>query len=1074
MTGVKILVVGSEPTIREVVCYELERRGFDSTAVGDGQTALDLIRIDPPDLLILDVTLPGVDVYEITRQVRATSAIPIILLTGPRDGVNRIIDLELGADDFVVKPFSMRELAARVKGVLRRTQQASTNAGSDHPISVITKASPAKQILVVVDEPRMTRFIKMELDLEGYQTLEATDGFQALEKIRKYEPNLVLLDVEMQGMDGFETLIRLRKLSDIPAIMLTMRSDDEVRIRSLELDADDCLTKPFSSQELASRIRAVLQRTQHTVAPPGGDQQISVGSMRISPRTRQVTVKGEKFGLFPRRILRQLLADYGPALVNEPARVDAFLADLCGQYPRERFLLVQALRERVPADLLSQPQGIAALGPRLTRRLQERYGLSAEAAQWAIESWAMALNIEEMSVPDSGAPATKDVPTDRDVLVAFYHATNGSNWTNSDNWLSDGPLETWYGVTTGSSGRVIELSLSANQLGGTIPRELCNLSNLKTLDLSGHLLRGRGSLSGSIPVELVNLTNLEKLALSDNQLSGSIPPQLGNLSRLEWLILSSNQLSGAIPPQIENLSKLERLILSNNQLSGPIPVELRNLPNLKELDLDEKNQRIGSTSPFRADPANRSTPTERSVPNDRDVLVAFYHATNGSKWRNNENWLSEAPLDTWHGVTTDSSGRVTGLSFPFGKLSGPIPAELGNLSNLTSLRLTWQQLTGPIPPQLGNLSNLTELVLSRNNLTGPIPPQLGNLSNLTELVLSRNNLTGPIPPQLGNLSNLTELSLGGNNLTGPIPPQLGNLSNLTELSLGGNNLTGPIPPQLGNLSNLENLSLWNNELSGSIPAEFAKLSSLDFLSLADNQLGSSIPTELAKLSSLRVLTLLSNQLSGPIPAEFANLSNLTALYLSNNQLSGSIPAEIDDLPKLTRLDLDNNNSIGSVVQDHEGPVRQSVEGTALTDRDALIAFYHAADGANWLYSDNWLSASPLDTWYGVATDKNGRVTYLSLSFGQCAGSIPKELAHLTELRELNLSYNQLEGPIPLGLGSLSNLYALSLSNNDLSGSIPLDLCSLPKLRLLSLNENKLSGSILQHLVISPNLENYLS
>ena len=89
----------------------------------------------------------------------------------------------------------------------------------------------------------------------------------------------------------------------------------------------------------------------------------------------------------PRRILRQLLADYGPALLNEPARVDAFLSDLCGEYPRERYLLVQALRERVPADLLSQPQSVAALGPRLTRRLQERYGFSDEAAQWAIESW---------------------------------------------------------------------------------------------------------------------------------------------------------------------------------------------------------------------------------------------------------------------------------------------------------------------------------------------------------------------------------------------------------------------------------------------------------------------------------------------------------------------------------------------------------------------------------------------------------------------------------------------------------------------------------------------------------------
>ena len=106
----------------------------------------------------------------------------------------------------------------------------------------MSKTGPAKQILVVDDEPRMVRFVKMNLDLEGYQTLEANDGFQALEKIREYEPNLVLLDVEMPGLDGFETLKRLREISDIPAIMLTVRSDEQDRIRGLDLGADDYVT----------------------------------------------------------------------------------------------------------------------------------------------------------------------------------------------------------------------------------------------------------------------------------------------------------------------------------------------------------------------------------------------------------------------------------------------------------------------------------------------------------------------------------------------------------------------------------------------------------------------------------------------------------------------------------------------------------------------------------------------------------------------------------------------------------------------------------------------------------------
>ena len=102
----------------------------------------------------------------------------------------------------------------------------------------------------------------------------------------------------------------------------------------------------------------------------------------------------------PQQILRKLLADYGTTLLDDPERVDAFLADLCGEYRRERYLIVQAMRWRVPTDLLSQPQGAANVGPRISRRLQEQYGLSEEAAQWTTESWAIALNIEEFPIQD--------------------------------------------------------------------------------------------------------------------------------------------------------------------------------------------------------------------------------------------------------------------------------------------------------------------------------------------------------------------------------------------------------------------------------------------------------------------------------------------------------------------------------------------------------------------------------------------------------------------------------------------------------------------------------------------------
>ena len=110
----------------------------------------------------------------------------------------------------------------------------------------------------------------------------------------------------------------------------------------------------------------------------------------------------------PRRTLRRLLAQYGPALLDDPARLDALLADLCGSHHRERFLLVHALRERIPAELLAQPQGGAVHGRRLSQRLQRRYGFSDGAAQWAIESWALALGI---------APLTSRLPRPLAALV---------------------------------------------------------------------------------------------------------------------------------------------------------------------------------------------------------------------------------------------------------------------------------------------------------------------------------------------------------------------------------------------------------------------------------------------------------------------------------------------------------------------------------------------------------------------------------------------------------------------------------------------------------------------------------
>jgi two-component system, OmpR family, KDP operon response regulator KdpE len=178
--------------------------------------------------------------------------------------------------------------------------------------------STEKQILVVDDEPRMVRFVRMNLELEGYQVSSANNGMEALEKIRDELPDLVLLDVMMPGMDGFETLERLREISTIPVIMLTVKGEEEDRIRGLELGADDYVTKPFSPRELASRIRAVLRRAE--MPSPLAKTVIQIDDrLSVDFRQREVLVDGEPVRLRPTeyRLLYHLVNNAGWVMTHE-------------------------------------------------------------------------------------------------------------------------------------------------------------------------------------------------------------------------------------------------------------------------------------------------------------------------------------------------------------------------------------------------------------------------------------------------------------------------------------------------------------------------------------------------------------------------------------------------------------------------------------------------------------------------------------------------------------------------------------------------------------------------------------
>jgi DNA-binding response OmpR family regulator len=205
-------------------------------------------------------------------------------------------------------------------------------------------------VLIVDDEPRIRDFVRMNLELERYRVIEACNGIEALEHLRENLPDLVVMDVMMPEMDGFETLRHLREVSNVPVIMLTVRQNDHDKIHGLDLGADDYIAKPFNPRELLSRIRALLRRS-FMDAPARKTEIVVDPDLKIDFSRHEVIVRGEKVVLRPTeyRLLYHLVSNAGRLLTHE-----TLLSKVWGREYRDEAhylrLYITYLRQKIESD----------------------------------------------------------------------------------------------------------------------------------------------------------------------------------------------------------------------------------------------------------------------------------------------------------------------------------------------------------------------------------------------------------------------------------------------------------------------------------------------------------------------------------------------------------------------------------------------------------------------------------------------------------------------------------------------------------------------------------------------------
>jgi len=303
----KILVVDDEPMNVRIMATSLEKMGYEVFKAFDGGDAMRITRESKPDVILLDVMMPGLDGFEVTERLRKdseTNIIPIILVTALGETKDKVRGLNAGADDFLTKPINLVELRARVRSLLKLKRfHEEALSTSDPATQIETWGDGARReksiILIVEDDLIAAKTSASILGKAGYEIITAGTAQEADEILSETVPDLILLDIMLPDKSGLEILSKLRRepgFENVPIIIVSSSADLETKVKGIDTGADDYLVKPVNSLELIARVKSNLHKYE-----------VQQRLIRNSERLFALSMTDQLTGLYNRQYLETVV-----------------------------------------------------------------------------------------------------------------------------------------------------------------------------------------------------------------------------------------------------------------------------------------------------------------------------------------------------------------------------------------------------------------------------------------------------------------------------------------------------------------------------------------------------------------------------------------------------------------------------------------------------------------------------------------------------------------------------------------------------------------------------------------------